>query len=113
MVGSRTSRKQSRVGLWGALGENLGRNRTDSGCKELSYYVRTPSGFEWEVGWNPVVIDETTWLPSTRQGISSWGHTRVGRTIVDKLDQFRLGARCLARPEVTVPALGGAGVPDD
>jgi len=80
--------------------------------KELSYYARTPSGFEWEVGWNPVVIDETTWQPTTHQGISIWGHTRVGQTIVDKLDQFRLGARSLARPEVTVPALSGAGIPD-
>ncbi len=40
--------------------------------KELSYYARTPSGFEWEVGWNPIVIDETTWEPSTHQGISVW-----------------------------------------
>ncbi|MFJ3417700.1 VOC family protein [Streptomyces sp. NPDC086082] len=71
--------------------------------RELSYYARTPSGFEWEVGWNPVVIDETTWQPSTHQGISIWGHTPVGRTIVDKLDQFRLGARSLTRREVTVP----------
>jgi len=81
--------------------------------KELSYYARTPSGFEWEVGWNPVVIDETTWQPTTHQGISIWGHTRVGQTIVDKLDQFRLGARSLARPEKTVPALSGAGISDD
>ncbi|WP_420310200.1 VOC family protein [Streptomyces sp. YS-B37] len=72
--------------------------------RELSYYARTPSGFEWEVGWNPVVIDETTWQPSTHQGISIWGHTPVGRTIVDKLDQFRLGARSLTRREVTVPS---------
>ncbi|MFJ4625612.1 VOC family protein [Streptomyces sp. NPDC088847] len=71
--------------------------------RELSYYARTPSGFEWEVGWNPVVIDETTWQPSTHQGISIWGHTPVGRTIVDKLDRFRLGARSLTRREVTVP----------
>lgn len=81
--------------------------------KELSYYARTPSGFEWEVGWNPIVIDESTWQPSTHQGISIWGHTPVGRTIIDKLDQFRLGARSLARPEITVPALSGAGIPDD
>lgn len=81
--------------------------------KELSYYARTPSGFEWEVGWNPIVIDESTWEPSTHQGISIWGHRPVGQTIVDKLDQFRLGARSLVRPERTVPALSGAGIPDD
>ncbi|MFE5792107.1 VOC family protein [Streptomyces sp. NPDC056503] len=81
--------------------------------RELSYYARTPSGFEWEVGWNPVVIDESTWEPSTHQGISIWGHRPVGQTIVDKLDQFRLGARSLVRPERTVPALSGDGIPDD
>ncbi|MGR3868833.1 VOC family protein [Streptomyces graminifolii] len=70
--------------------------------RELSYYARTPSGFEWEVGWNPVVIDENTWQPSTHQGISIWGHTPVGRTIVDRLNQFRIGARSLTRPEATV-----------
>ncbi|MDN3028326.1 VOC family protein [Streptomyces sp. S.PB5] len=81
--------------------------------KELSYYARTPSGFEWEVGWNPIVIDETTWEPTTHQGISIWGHLPVGQTIVNKLNQFRLGARSLARPEDTVPALSGAGIADD
>ncbi|ULR53367.1 VOC family protein [Streptomyces deccanensis] len=89
---------------------SVGRHTND---RELSYYARTPSGFEWEVGWNPIVVDESTWEPSTHQGISVWGHRPVGRTIVDKLEQFRLGARSLARVESTVPALSGAGVPDD
>ncbi|MFD5536303.1 VOC family protein [Streptomyces sp. NPDC127079] len=89
---------------------SIGQHTND---KELSYYARTPSGFEWEVGWNPIVIDETTWQPTTHQGISIWGHTPVGQTIIDKLDQFRLGARSLAHPETTVPALSGAGIPED
>ncbi|MFJ8208238.1 VOC family protein [Streptomyces sp. NPDC096033] len=80
--------------------------------KELSYYARTPSGFEWEVGWNPLVIDENTWQPSTHQGISIWGHTPVGRTIITKLDQFRTGARSLARQEIVVRQLSGAGLAD-
>lgn len=80
--------------------------------KELSYYARTPSGFEWEVGWNPLVVDETTWEPTTHQGISIWGHTPVGQTIVDKLDQFRRGALSLAAREDTVPALSAPGIPD-
>lgn len=71
------------------------------------------SGFEWEVGWNPIVIDETTWERGIHQGISIWGHLRVGQTVVDKPDKFRLGARSLAHPEKTVPALSGAGIPDD
>jgi hypothetical protein len=81
--------------------------------KELSYYAMTPSGFEWEVGWNPIVVDETTWEPSTHQGISIWGHTPEGQTIVDKLAQFKIGAQSLLQREDTVPALAGAGIPDN
>ena len=57
--------------------------------KELSFYAVTPSGFEFEVGWNPIVVDEATWEPTTHQGISIWGHTPVGQTVVDKLAQFK------------------------
>ncbi|MCX5372521.1 VOC family protein [Streptomyces sp. NBC_00103] len=89
---------------------SLGQHTND---RELSYYARTPSGFEWEVGWNSLVIDESTWEPTTHQGISIWGHLPVGQTIVDRLAQFRAGARSLARLENTVPALSGAGIPDN
>ena len=80
--------------------------------KELSYYAMTPSGFEWEVGWNPIVVDEKTWEPTTYQGISIWGHTPEGQTIIDKLAQFKTGLRSLMRREDSVRALAGAGIPD-
>ncbi len=80
--------------------------------RELSYYAMTPSGFEWEVGWNPIVIDEKTWEPTTYQGISIWGHTREGQTIVEKLAQFKTAAQSLLHREDTVPALAQAGIPD-
>lgn len=75
--------------------------------RELSFYAVTPSGFEWELGWNPVVVDETTWEPTTYQGISIWGHTPEGQTILDKLHQFKIGAQSLLHREDTVPALAG------
>lgn len=81
--------------------------------KELSYYALAPSGFEWEVGWNPIVIDENTWEPTTHRGISIWGHTPVGQTIVDKLKQFQTGATSVLHREDSVPALAGAGIRDD
>jgi len=81
--------------------------------KELSYYAMTPSGFEWEVGWNPIVVDEKTWEPTTHQGISIWGHTREGQTIIEKLGQFKTAARSLLHHEDTVPALANAGINDD
>lgn len=73
--------------------------------KELSFYAVTPSGFEWEVGWNPIVVDETTWEPTTHQGISLWGHTPEGHTIVNLLERFKTGARSVFHAEDSVPAL--------
>lgn len=90
-----------------ALG--IGQHTND---KELSFYAMTPSGFEWEVGWNPIVVDETTWEPTTYQGISIWGHTPEGQTILDRFNQFKLGAASLLQHEDTVPALAGVGIPD-
>jgi 2,3-dihydroxybiphenyl 1,2-dioxygenase len=96
------------LGFSMALG--VGQHTND---KELSYYAQTPSGFEWEVGWNPIVVDEKTWEPTTYHGISIWGHTREGQTVIDKLAQFKQGARSLLRHEDSVPALAGAGVADN
>ena len=78
--------------------------------RELSYYAVTPSGFEWEVGWNPLVVDESTWKQTTHQGISIWGHEM--QSSVDKLGQFTTAVRSLLHSEDTVPALAGVGIPD-
>ncbi|MBF6079254.1 VOC family protein [Nocardia beijingensis] len=79
--------------------------------RELSFYCVTPSGFELEVGWNPLVLTpdvEAAWTPSTHQGISIWGHHTVSETLRDKLAQVRTAAGRLRTPEITVPELTGA-----
>jgi hypothetical protein len=84
--------------------------------KELSFYCVTPSGFELEVGWNPIVITpelEAAWQVATHQGISIWGHKPVNPGILDQLGQLRQAALNARRPETTVPelsalSLGGA-----
>ena len=81
--------------------------------KELSYYAMTPSGFEWEVGWNPIVVDESTWTPTTHQGISIWGHTPEGQTVVDKLHQFAVAARSLTHREDVVTRLSEPPIEDE
>ena len=81
--------------------------------KELSYYAHTPSGFEWEVGWNPIVVDESTWKPTTHQGISIWGHKPEGQTVIDKLEMFAAAARSVVHREDTVPSLSSPGIADD
>jgi hypothetical protein len=52
--------------------------------------------------------------------MSSWPPTMPrrpasssGQTIVDKLAQFKIGARSLLRREDAVPALAGAGIRDN
>ncbi|MBI3217466.1 MAG: VOC family protein [Mycobacterium sp.] len=103
MVGS--YQRVTALGFDMALG--IGQHTND---RELSYYAVTPSGFEWEVGWNPIVVDEATWEPTTHQGISIWGHTPVGQTVIDKLAQFRTGCRSLLQHEDIVPELAGTGI---
>lgn len=79
--------------------------------KELSFYSVTPSGFELEVGWNPIVITpelESAWRVATHQGISIWGHRPEHDGVLDKLGQLRQAASNARRPEITVPSLSGA-----
>lgn len=64
-----------------AMAWSVGQHTNDRG---LSYYCVTPSGFELEVGWNPVVVTpelEATWEPSDYDAISTWGHTVVGNKV--------------------------------
>ncbi len=66
--------------------------------KELSFYVRTPSGFEIEFGWQPIVVDEHDWRPSVHQGISIWGH-QPRHTVADKLGELGRALRSLMGKE--------------
>jgi 2,3-dihydroxybiphenyl 1,2-dioxygenase len=84
---------------------SIGQHTND---RELSYYCRTPSGFELEVGWNPILVTpelESTWEPTTYEGISTWGHTPVGEDIVHKLTMFRRAVSSLRTTEAAVPEL--------
>jgi S-(hydroxymethyl)glutathione dehydrogenase/alcohol dehydrogenase len=80
--------------------------------KELSFYAVTPSGFEWELGWNPIIVDESTWQPTTHQGISIWGHTPEGQTVIETFERFTTSVRSTLHREQEVAALAGPGIPD-
>lgn len=59
--------------------------------RELSFYCVTPSGFEWELGWDPIVITpelEAQWAPRTYDSISIWGHTQMGAAVGQRLSQL-------------------------
>lgn len=70
--------------------------------RELSFYCVTPSGFEWELGWDPIIVTaelEAQWAPRTHEGISIWGHTPIGESVLTRLGQFRTGVGSLRRDQ--------------
>ncbi|MEZ5115060.1 MAG: VOC family protein [Candidatus Nanopelagicales bacterium] len=76
--------------------------------RELSFYCRTPSGFELEVGWNPLVVTpelESGWEPTTYQGISVWGHDPVGEDAAHRFGMALQALRSTRQPEPTVPPM--------
>ncbi|MGY1820998.1 VOC family protein [Geodermatophilus sp. SYSU D00079] len=43
----------------------------------LSFYVKTPSGFQVEYGYGGKLIDDATWTPSRYDVPSYWGHKKT------------------------------------
>jgi len=52
---------------------SLGRHTND---QMVSFYSRTPAGFEVEFGQGAVEVDDATWRVSRHDKPSSWGHKR-------------------------------------
>jgi len=53
------------------LSATLGRHVND---KMTSFYMQSPGGFDIEFGWNGLIIDPETWVPTTSMAVSDWGH---------------------------------------
>jgi len=89
-------------GMGYAIANAIGQHPND---RELSYYVVSPSGFEVEIGWNPILVsDEAAWKPAHYHGISLWGHFPENLSLGAKLGQMGRGLASLARKEYTVGA---------
>lgn len=71
--------------------------------KELSFYVLCPSGFEIELGWNALAVDETVWETATYDRISTWGHkpekTGLRHFVALNAGNLARGLRSLVRRE--------------
>ena len=52
---------------------SLGRHTND---QMVSFYVRTPAGFEVEFGQGAIEVDDATWRVGRHDKPSSWGHHR-------------------------------------
>jgi len=85
-----------------SISNGIGQHPND---RELSFYVASPSGFDVEFGWNPILVsDEAAWQPAHYHGISLWGHFPESLTLGDKLGQMGRGIASLTRKEYTVGA---------
>lgn len=49
----------------------LGQHTND---EVISYYMQTPAGFDLEFGWDGLVVDPATWVPTAHTEVSQWGH---------------------------------------
>jgi 3,4-dihydroxy-9,10-secoandrosta-1,3,5(10)-triene-9,17-dione 4,5-dioxygenase len=52
-------------------GSTLGRHANDL---MVSFYVRTPGGFDVEYGTDGRLVDDTTWVARETTAVSLWGH---------------------------------------
>ncbi|WP_094286111.1 VOC family protein [Mycobacterium lehmannii] len=59
------------------LSMTLGRHVND---RMVSFYVRTPSGFDLEYGWDGATVDDETWTVAQYDRPSVWGHQMVAQT---------------------------------
>lgn len=80
------------------LARGVGQHPND---KELSFYVVSPSGFDLEVGWDALAVDEATWPEGlTYPNMSTWGHDIPGRFSSELgLGQVIHGVRSLRKTE--------------
>jgi hypothetical protein len=53
------------------VARSLGRHTND---RMISFYARSPSGFEVEYGYGGHLVDDATWEPGELAAVSSWGH---------------------------------------
>jgi 2,3-dihydroxybiphenyl 1,2-dioxygenase len=58
------------------ISRGLGRHTNDH---MVSFYLRTPSGFEVEYGWGGRVVDDSTWQVQLHTSGSMWGHRPMSR----------------------------------
>jgi 3,4-dihydroxy-9,10-secoandrosta-1,3,5(10)-triene-9,17-dione 4,5-dioxygenase len=55
----------------GKISASLGRHAND---QMVSFYVRTPGGFDIEYGTDGLLVDDATWVSRQTTAVSLWGH---------------------------------------
>jgi 3,4-dihydroxy-9,10-secoandrosta-1,3,5(10)-triene-9,17-dione 4,5-dioxygenase len=54
-----------------AITASLGRHKND---RMISFYMRSPAGFEIEIGCGGRLVDDATWVVGHLAGGDEWGH---------------------------------------
>ena len=54
-----------------AVSATLGQHTND---EVISFYMKTPAGFDLEFGWDGLVLDPASWKPTAHTTPSKWGH---------------------------------------
>jgi 3,4-dihydroxy-9,10-secoandrosta-1,3,5(10)-triene-9,17-dione 4,5-dioxygenase len=67
-----------------AITSTLGRHVND---RTVSFYMRGPSGFEVEVGFDGVLVDDATWCDREVAGKEPWGHKGISPEGLEKFAQ--------------------------
>lgn len=49
----------------------LGQHSND---EVISFYMQSPAGFDIEFGWDGLIVDPDTWVPTAHTEVSKWGH---------------------------------------
>jgi 3,4-dihydroxy-9,10-secoandrosta-1,3,5(10)-triene-9,17-dione 4,5-dioxygenase len=72
-------RALDRAGKRGApVSATLGRHANDL---MVSFYLRTPGGFDIEYGTDGLLVDDATWISRESTAVSLWGHTFAGPAV--------------------------------
>lgn len=58
----------------------IGRHIND---QTFGFYMQTPSGFDLEIGADPLVIDPDNWVPTAHLQPSEWGHVWAWQTAAE------------------------------
>lgn len=67
--------------------------------RAVSFYVRTPSGFDFECGWNPLTVPEEGWKGQIWDTSSIWGHQPEGRVVSDFVMRLTRALSTVTRQE--------------
>jgi 3,4-dihydroxy-9,10-secoandrosta-1,3,5(10)-triene-9,17-dione 4,5-dioxygenase len=68
-AGAQAGARCSRRG--GAISASLGRHAND---RMVSFYVKTPGGFDIEYGTDLLLVDDSAWVSRQTTAVSLWGH---------------------------------------